>query len=372
MILKNSDFDSFASEIKLANKKIICFGAGTILSTWMPYICKTYDLYQELICCVDNDTRKIGQKINVGNKKLIICSVETLLEYESKDFVILITSSYFADIIEQLDKFPELRTVCCYVAPIIHITHNKEQSISINNFSKDYKIPKLIHYCWFGGGKIPEKNLRCIESWRTYCPNYEIVRWDEQNYDLSKNKYMKQAYEKKYWGFVPDYARIDILHQYGGIYFDTDVELLREPTELMMLDGFCAFEEWPDVNFGSGSGAVKGHKVLEAILEFRRDLDFVKTDGSLDLRSCGYFETIPLVDLGLKLDGTSQMIDNFSVLPSTYFNPLSAITGQLNINTQTVGIHHMNWSWVDAARMNERQKTKQNYDKIMERIVQGG
>ena len=94
-------------------------------------------------------------------------------------------------------------------------------------------IPKKIHYCWFGGNPLPELAIRCIESWKKYCPDYEIIRWDESNYDVTKNKYMYQAYENKRWGFVPDYARLDIIYNYGGIYLDTDVELLNSLDDLL-------------------------------------------------------------------------------------------------------------------------------------------
>ena len=88
-------------------------------------------------------------------------------------------------------------------------------------------IPKVIHYCWFGGNEMSALEKKCIESWKTQCPDYEIVRWDETNYDVTKNPYMQQAYAAKKWGFVPDYARLDILYQHGGFYLDTDVELLQ-------------------------------------------------------------------------------------------------------------------------------------------------
>ena len=78
-------------------------------------------------------------------------------------------------------------------------------------------IPKMIHYCWFGNTEIPPKDRRCIESWKKHCPDYEIKRWDETNYDITQNEYMRQAYEQKKWGFVPDYARLDIIYKYGGI-----------------------------------------------------------------------------------------------------------------------------------------------------------
>ena len=88
-------------------------------------------------------------------------------------------------------------------------------------------IPKKIHYCWVGGAPKPESVLVCINSWKKYCPDYEIIEWNETNYDFTKNKYMQQAYENKKWGFVPDYARLDIIYEHGGIYLDTDVEIIK-------------------------------------------------------------------------------------------------------------------------------------------------
>ena len=97
-------------------------------------------------------------------------------------------------------------------------------------------IPKKIHYCWFGRNEIPEKTLRCIESWKKYCPDYEIIQWNEDNYDINKIPYMKDAYKEKKWAFVSDYARLDVIYQYGGIYLDTDVELVNSLDDLLEYD----------------------------------------------------------------------------------------------------------------------------------------
>ena len=88
-------------------------------------------------------------------------------------------------------------------------------------------IPKVIHYCWFGANALPESAIECIESWKQFCPDYEIIQWNETNYDVTKNRYMHEAYQNKKYGFVPDYARLDIIYTHGGIYLDTDVELIK-------------------------------------------------------------------------------------------------------------------------------------------------
>ena len=124
---------------------------------------------------------------------------------------------------------------------------------------KEYRkqmIPKKIHYMWLGGKEIPRNLQLCIDSWKKYCPDYEIVQWNESNYDIGKNKYMKMAYENKKYGFVPDYARLDILYNYGGIYMDTDVEVVRSLDDLLYQSAFCGVEKWQTINFGGCSGCL--------------------------------------------------------------------------------------------------------------------
>lgn len=119
-------------------------------------------------------------------------------------------------------------------------------------------IPKIIHYCWFGGGPISEADRKCIESWKKYCPDYKIIEWNEQNFEISANRYAQQAYEAKKYAFVSDYARLAVVYEYGGIYLDTDVELVRPLDELLELPGFMGFQNNNEVATGLGFGGVQG------------------------------------------------------------------------------------------------------------------
>ena len=121
-------------------------------------------------------------------------------------------------------------------------------------------IPKVIHYCWFGKNPLPDDAKKCIESWKKYCPDYEIIEWNESNYDITKNKYMESAYKEKKWAFVSDYARVDVIYQYGGIYLDTDVEVKKSFNDLLDNDSIWGFEE---KNFIATStiGACKKNKL---------------------------------------------------------------------------------------------------------------
>ena len=127
-------------------------------------------------------------------------------------------------------------------------------------------IPKKIHYCWLGNNPLPPLAKKCIATWRKYCPDYEIIRWDESNYDFSTHPYMKQAFDARKWGFVPDYARLDIVHKCGGIYLDTDVELIRPLDDLLNNKCFMGFETAFSVALGLGFGAEAGHEMLQKMI----------------------------------------------------------------------------------------------------------
>lgn len=220
-------------------------------------------------------------------------------------------------------------------------------------------IPKIIHYCWFGKGEIPEIEQKCIESWKKYCPDYEIKRWDETNYDVHKVKYMSDAYKEKKWSFVSDYARVDIIYQYGGIYLDTDVELVKPLDDFLDKKMFCGFESRDplmdkkgisyenSVNFGLGFGAEKENQILADTLELYKNLSFYKEDGSLNLMACPHYQTEVLIRHGLIPDRRHQVIEECEIYPPEYFSPKSYLTGKIECTKETVSIHHFRVSWTD-------------------------
>ena len=211
-------------------------------------------------------------------------------------------------------------------------------------------IPKKIHYCWFGSGDLPEKDIKCIESWKKFCPDYEIIQWNENNYDITKNSYMKEAYDEKKYGFVPDYARLDIIYNYGGIYLDTDVELLKNLDFLLDYKGFTGFEAIDTgqkfIALGLGFGAEKGNEIIKKMRDDYERIRFKFDDGKLNLTPSPAYSTRSLKELGLKQDGILQEIDGFLFLPKDYLCPLSCVSNELNITDNTISIHHYNASWL--------------------------
>lgn len=369
MILKNMPFTQFGTDIKEKNKNLILFGAGTLLTGWISYVLEQYDIADNVLSVADNSASKWGKPIHISGMQFMIEPPEKAISKAAGNTVILIVSSYFAAMIEQLDRIGALDHTECYVAPIMHITAGKEGKADFRQYTgKQQQIPKVIHYCWFGKKPIPERNRKYMESWKKYCPDYEIVEWNETNYDVYKNRYMGQAYDAGKYGYVPDYARIDILCEHGGIYLDTDVELIKNIDELLYLQAFTSFEEYPTVNFGGGSGSVKGLPILKSILDFRDNVPFVYSDGSYNTTTCGYFETVPLQKAGLKPDGSIQNINGLTVLPSEYFHPKSSVTGITEVTENTHGVHQFSWSWVDEEQMKEKKKTHEQYQTILRRM----
>ena len=214
-------------------------------------------------------------------------------------------------------------------------------------------IPKKIHYFWIGGNPKPESVLFCIESWKKYCPDYEIIEWNETNYDFTKNEYMRQAYEAKKWGFASDCARLDVVFQYGGIYFDTDVELIKNPDHLLCNRAFFGFDRAIEtcknnVNTGEGFGAEAFHPILRDMLGDYDTLQFIRQDGKLNLTPTPYYTTTCLRKYGLKNENVDQILNNdVMIYASDVLCPKSYCASELHLTERTVSIHHFDATWLD-------------------------
>ena len=192
-------------------------------------------------------------------------------------------------------------------------------------------IPKTIHYCWFGGAVKSKIVQNCINSWKTCCPDYKIIEWNEDNLDIFEcPKYVIDAYNNKKWAFVSDYVRLKVVYENGGIYFDTDVELIKRIDDFLGYNAFFGFESKEYVNTGMGFGAVKGSEIVKEMMEEYDALQFVLPDGSLNLEPCPLINTKTLLRHSLKQNNEKQMLDdNTSVLPSISLSPINNETGKM-------------------------------------------
>lgn len=206
-------------------------------------------------------------------------------------------------------------------------------------------IPKKIHYCWFGKGEMPKLAKKCIKSWKKYCPDYEIICWNEENFDLSQNRYMQEAYTSGKWAFVSDFARLKIIYDNGGIYLDTDVEIIKPIDDLLENHAFMGFDEKGIIATGLGFGAEKGDKIIEEFLKDYEDIPFILPDGSFDLTPCPDRNTATLKRLGMDTNIKNQVFMNTLFLDREYLCPMDYYTGKKEITKNTYSIHHYSASW---------------------------
>lgn len=346
MILKETTIEEFVQEIEQNDFKIVIYGNGVIGKVTIPYVVREKKLEERVLFLADSDVNKQGKTVSIGSRRIEILSPEYLKETD-ESFVLLITASRYQGILDYLNQFTCLDSVQGYLLPqmFARSTRNLERYGKIRKTS-DPVIPKKIHYCWFGKGEIPGDMQACMNSWKKYCPDYEIIRWDESNYDLDKYAYTRQAYLHGKWAFVSDVARLEILYQNGGIYMDTDVEIIRNLDDLLYQPGFCGVEKWRTINTGGGCGAICGHPVIEKMLEERKKSPFEYPDGKLNLESSGCYETLPLLEQGFLPNNSVQEIHDMTIYSSDFFHPYDYMTGELCITENTYGIHHFMGTWL--------------------------
>ena len=211
-------------------------------------------------------------------------------------------------------------------------------------------IPKIIHYCWFGGKPLPKIAETCIASWKKYLPDYVIKRWDESNFDVNAIPYTREAYAACKFAFVSDYARFWILYHYGGVYFDTDVEVIRPIDDIINRGGFLGVESNRNgiytVNPGLGFAATQGTAVIGEMVNLYSTCHCTNTDGASDLKNIVEITTDYLSSKGLQNTDEIQDCCGFTIYPKDYFCPIDYDTRELKITENTRTIHHYAESWV--------------------------
>ena len=225
-------------------------------------------------------------------------------------------------------------------------------------------IPQIIHYCWFGRNPLPKSAIKCIDSWRKYLPDYEIKEWNEENFDVNIIPYTAEAYQAKKYAYVSDYARFWILYQYGGIYFDTDVEVIKSMDDIIAKGAYMGCEKnaadlnrYPDVNPGIGLGVEPKMNIIKELLENYNTLSFNEENKNGIYKTIVDYTSETLHRHGLANKEGIQQVAGITIYPKDYFNPLEHVN-QLNITPNTRSIHHYAGTWVEPK------------EKLKKRIIQ--
>lgn len=220
-------------------------------------------------------------------------------------------------------------------------------------------IPKKIHYCWFGRGEMPELALKCIDSWKKYLPEYEIKEWNEDNFDINSYPYVREAYENRRFAFVTDVVRLHALYYEGGVYMDTDVEVLKPLDSLLGYDMVSGFESETQIPTGL-MASQSGMPFMLELLQDYNDAHFVTADGTIDLTTNVERITQHCLKYGVQLNNTLQTVNGFTFLPKDYLCPKSYEDGKIWITENTLTIHHFAGSWYTPM-----EKFKQKVAKLL-------
>lgn len=215
-------------------------------------------------------------------------------------------------------------------------------------------IPKIIHYCWFGGNPLPKDAQKCLASWKKYLPDYQIKVWNESNFDVNCCPYVKGAYEQRKFAFVSDYARFWVLYKEGGVYFDTDVEVIKNMDHIISAGNFMGIEksfatqnpesgEMIGVNAGLGMGCEPNSPFLKEMLELYES----KPSFTFDEGTIVHHTTWTLQKYGFVNEHKFQDVAGFKIYPADYFCPMDSTTGLIDQTENTVSVHHYSCSWVN-------------------------
>lgn len=336
---------NFLNELEGTKLSVVCFGAGAI--PWLAEpLFEKYEVWSRIIFFLDNNEKKTGTSIGI-KRKIPVISPKQFMERGYERFLMLITCEDYIPILEQLKQADVWRDIHCYIYIKLNyeLLKNKKQTWTFAPEGQ-HLIPKVIHYCWFGNCRKGKLHQRCIQSWRDNCPDYEIIEWNENNYDIHKNRYMEEAYAKRKWAYVSDYARLDILYRHGGIYLDADVELLNRLDVLLSEKGFIAYGQWPSVNSGAGMGCVKGLPIVEEMRDKPRSrIPFLNQDGSLNMVQNGFYESGVLRRYGFLQDFSMQRLKDLLVLAPEIMATESLLGEDVFVTEHTLAIHHCAGSW---------------------------
>lgn len=235
-------------------------------------------------------------------------------------------------------------------------------------------IPKILHYCWFGGKPKPPLAEKCLKSWKKFCPDYEILEWNENNFDITTAPlYVRQAYEAGRWAFVTDYVRLKALTEMGGIYMDTDVEVVKPLDPFLHHQGFAGFENPARIQTGL-LACEKDFPLFREFLSYYDTAQYYLGDGTENITTNVEVLTSLCKKYGFQPNDTFQVVQGFAVYPREYFCPVDFDTEKLHRTRKTVTIHWFAASWHTEEELQEirAERQRQEKEKRSERRVAVG
>lgn len=328
----------------LQKKEVFIYGAGRTLESNI----KNYFQNIHVIGIIDKDPRKWGKKSFDEIGEFSICGIDVLIEYIQRkgldNILLYITSQFYAaEIIEELDKIPELDKLECYIHFLIRNTREKLYDFDFT--VGEQLIPKKIHYVWFGGKDLPQEYIDNIDTWKKYNPDYEIVRWDESNYDVEKTDFTREAYKAGKWSHLSNYVRLEVIYENGGIYLDTDVEVIKNFDCILNDECFFCMGNQDSINNGCGFGAISGNSIVYSMMNEYSGLHYDPAKGGVGMRSGHNFLDPVLKENGFVMENKYQKINGTVLYPKEIFAPLTFSTMEDFYCEKTISVHKEAGAW---------------------------
>ena len=360
--IKNCSIDKFIKYIE--KKDVVIFGTGS----WLLHMKSDalFSVFQKAKYLIDNDLSTKEKVLNGVEKKVYHPDA---LKEETNCVVLFTSPVYMSDMYEQICGMNLQGNVECFALPFISIADQEieKKELLCDKKTNADKIPKIIHSFWFSGDEKPYEYQRCINTWKEKCPDYDIIEWNQANYDCNKNPFLKKAIEVKAWAFASDYARLDVVNTYGGFYFDMDVEILKNFDELRKYSAVFSFSNIFAINLAT-FGSEKNNPLLKEILSIYDDIDVPteKKDFSKFFQPSLVREKFD--DLGIRYNGSMQKINDMIFLPRVYFFPMDTVMFSKDaITDESYAIHYDNFGWCDGE---DKRKKKADKNKMLWNLVE--
>ena len=353
------------------NRPTICFGATELINQMCSFY-KKHKLWKNIVAIADNDVNKHNKDFRFLWKTVQIISVDELVDICKKNnktiLVIMLLHIKCIEVLKQLNEISDLDSTECYIYTMLpyYDTFLQIPDNVIKMKSMNRQIPKIIHYIWMGENPIPNNHLKYMESWKKHCPDYEIKLWNERNYDIEMNKYAFEAYKAGKYSFASDYMRLAIVYEYGGIYLDTDVELLKNLDDLLYYPAYFGLGLHHSINTGLGFGSSPKNKLIEEMMDVYNDVCFVNRDGTYNQNTCDFYQGEILRLNGFSGGNLFHIIRDSIIFPVEYFAPKNTGFGMMNISGNCYSIHHYEASHAEPNYRKRMKESQEYFKKILD------